>query len=71
MSENPHDSAAAFLAKIMVDMQNSTHYSDKVNASNFETFGHSFENGMWRFYIVEDRTDEYNSTSIWFKEVIK
>lgn len=69
---NPHDQAALYLSKTIVDMQNSSYYKNSGQAKNFETFGHSFdENGKWRFWIVEDRVDEFNNTGIYMKEVIK
>lgn len=68
--ENPHDAAALFLSKTIVDLENTSYSRASVKAHNFESFGHEFKSGgKWSFFVVEDRTDEYNVTSIWLKQV--
>ena len=69
---NPQDKAALKLSKNLVNIKNRSYFKDTVKARNFETFGHQIEsNGKWRFWIVEDRPENDNSTSIYIREVLK
>ena len=69
---NQHDLAAMYIAKKLVDIPQDNLYRQGAKASNFQTFGHQFEpDGTWKFWIVEDRMEDDNTTSLYLREIIK